>query len=255
METLMKKAAQWIVAVSLVSGMALAQMAFDSAANYGSWTDGSNGGVGFGAWSIVSDGGSGGFAGAFLGDPSQAGITNMSDPSFGLFANPSDSGATVTVRRSMPALQVGWFFEVDWGLHWDSDTGNKGLNLFSGGTELININQGGFPGDITINGDNTNIAFGTDPMTWRFTHVTPGNVLVEATGRTSGTGIVFSQTFAVSGLPDEFSFYASNMGSGDQRQPYFNNLQVVPEPGTAVLLVGGLGMLAWLRHRRKGNHG
>ena len=107
--------------------------AFDFGANYDGtpgWTNGANAGFGFGAWTITANSGSGG-AGAFIGNPGGAGITGMSTESFGLFANPQGSGATVTASRALSsALQVGETFSMQWGINWDGDNGvngNKGV--------------------------------------------------------------------------------------------------------------------------------
>jgi hypothetical protein len=240
------------VAASFAVGSANAQfIAIDNAANYGGgWTDGSNGGTGFGPWAISADVGTG-FAGNFIGDPNAAGVTGMGTQAFGLFANPVGSGAFVNVGRAFPALEVGWTFSVEWGINWDSGDGNKGLNILAGDTQLFNINQSGFPGDVTFEGAPAVTAFGTDPMLWTFTHITPGNVLVEATGRTAGSGVVFTTNVAVLGAPSAFQFYTSAMEAGDERQLYFNNPTVIPEPSTyALLTLGALALGGYAARRR-----
>jgi len=241
-----------LAAAAVAVGSANAQfIAIDNAGNYGGgWTDGSNGGEGFSPWVISADVGTG-FAGNFIGDPNAAGVTGMGTQAFGLFANPPGSGAFVNVGRAFPALEVGWTFSVEWGVNWDSGDGNKGMNILAGGDQLFNINMGGFPGDITFNGTPAITAFGTDPMTWSFTHITPGNVLVEATGRTLGSGVVFSTNVSVSGAPSAFQFYTSAMEGGDSRQLYFNNPTVVPEPSTyALLTLGALALGGYAARRR-----
>lgn len=241
------------VTAALAVGSTHAQtIASDNGGNYsGGWTDGSNGGTGFLAWTISATPGTG-FAGSFIGDPSFAGVTGMSTNSFGLFANPGGSGATVTVARGMSnALGVGDTFSFQWGINWDSDVGNKGFNLAVGGTQLLNVNQAGFPGDITFEGANTGIAYGTGPMTWSFTLTTPSNLLVTSSARDGTTTPVFTTNLTVAAAPDAFSFYASAMGDGDQRQSYFNNLSVVPEPSTyALLAVSALALGGYAARRR-----
>lgn len=245
-----------LAAAAFAVGISNAQIASDNGGNYGSgWTNGANGGSGFLAWSISTDSGTGGFAGAFIGDPSFAGITGMSATSFGLFANPNTSGASVNADRSLVApLGIGDTFSFQWGVNWDADGGNKGFNLYSGGTggtQLLNVNQGGFPGDITFESVNTGIGFGTGPMTWSFTLTTATGLLVTSSARDGTTTPVFSTNITVAAAPDAVRFYASNMGAGDQRQPYFNNLEVVPEPSTyALLTLSALAVGGYMARRR-----
>jgi len=245
-----------LVVAAIGVGSASAQLiASDNGGNYGGgWSNGSNGGTGFLAWNISATPGTG-FAGAFIGDPSFAGVTGMSATSFGMFASPSGSGATVTVARGMSdALAVGHTFSFQWGINLDSGGGNKGFNLFSGGvggTQLLNVNQAGPPGTITFEGANTGIGSGTGPMTWAFTLTTPGNLLVTSSARDGTTAPVFTTNISVLAAPDAFSFYATAMDGGDERQPYFNNLSVVPEPSTyALLTLGALALGGHAARRR-----
>lgn len=238
------------------SSNAFALAASDNGGNYTSgWTNGANGGSGFGAWSITANQGTG-FAGNFIGDPAGVGISGMATNSFGLYANPASSGANVDAGRSFSsALAVGDTFSFQWGLNWDSDDvgGNKGFSLYSGGlggTELININMAN-SGTITINSANMFTNYGANAFTLNFTVVNATNLAVYGVGRDGSES--YSNTFAISGSVDSFKFYASNMGAGDQRQPYFNNLNVVPEPSTYALLAlsaAGLGGYVIRRRRR-----
>lgn len=210
-------------------------IAADEADNYITWTNGSNGGFGFEAWNLNSSPGSG-FAGWFLGNPSDAGISGLSDPSFGLFANPESSGAFVNADRNFfQPLPVGATFSFQWGVNWDSDgTGNKGINIYSGGTggtQLINVIMGGTAA-ITINGATMFSEYGTQAMTLHFELLSETQLRVYGTGR---DGVeTYDNTFTVSGVPDAVRFYASNLASGDNRQPYFNNLQIA-FPENAIL--------------------
>ena len=224
------------VAIALILASAGAVSAIthtDNASNYGlGWTTGSNGGTGFGAWTLTSSGGTGGFAGAFLGNPSAAGISGMPTNSFGLYANPPGSGAFVTAERGFSKpLGVGDSFSFVWGINWDSGSGgNKGFSIYSGGTsgtELINVNNAG-SSVITINGTNVGFGYGTAAMTWTITRTSTTNLQVEATNRDVSLTAApnYSGTFTISGAPDSFKFYASNMQTGDQAQPYFNNFQL-----------------------------
>lgn len=231
-----------VMAVAISSG-ALAQTitnAFDFGANYDGtpgWTNGANAGFGFGAWTITANPGTG-FAGAFIGNPGSGGITGMSVESFGLAANAQGSGAFVNASRSLStALQVGETFSMQWGINWDGDNGangNKGFNLFVGTNQVVNVNNGG-NSDIQFNSINTGMGFGTAAMTWSFTYTNATTLFVTANDR-DGTG-TFSTNVTVAGGISSFSLYASELGAGDNRQPYYNDFAVtIPEPSTYALL-------------------
>lgn len=250
----MKKILIALFVTSIVS-VSHAQIASDVGSNYEGlgeplWTNGSNAGFGFGAWVFSLNQGTGG-AGAFIGDPSFAGISGMNTESFGLFANPAGSGASVNVGRSLnTALQVGQTFSFDWGINWDGDNGingNKGFNLFVGTNQVVNVNNGG-NSDIQFNTVSNGFGFGTAVMTWSFTMQDATTLAVSANDR-DGTG-TFTTNVTVSGGISSFELYASNMGAGDQRQPYYNNFQVVPEPSTIGLAIAGLAGLMMARRRK-----
>lgn len=195
------------------------------------WTNGANGGTGFGPWAINVNSGTG-FAGVFIGNPSTAGIAadgTFGTNAFGMYANPGGSGAFAVADRDFAALRVGQTFTFQWAVNFDADAGNKGFNLYAGGTggtQLINANQAGFPGSITFNGTNAITNYGTNAMTWAFTMTSSNNLLVTSTARDGTTNIAFTTNLTVTAPPDSLRWYASGMGAGDQRQPYFNNLQI-----------------------------
>ncbi len=247
-----------VTMIALASATAQAQIASDNAGNYafgGGWVNGSNGGTGFGAWAITANAGTGS-AGNFIGDPTVAGITGMGNEAFGLFANAQGSGATVSADRTFSAaLGVGETFSFIWGINWDGDNttlGNKGFNLYVGGiagTQVVNVNNGG-NSNIDMNGSDTGMGFGLAAMTWSFTRTSTTDLLVSANDR-DGDG-TFSTTLSLaSSAVDGFRFYASELGAGDQRQPYFNDFSVVPEPTTMGLAVAGLAGLLIARRRRQ----
>ena len=195
------------------------------------WTNGANGGTGFGPWAINVNSGTG-FAGVFIGNPSTAGIATdgtFGTNAFGMYANPGGSGAFAVADRDFAALRVGQTLTFQWAVNFDADAGNKGFNLYAGGTggtQLINANQAGFPGSITFNGTNAITNYGTNAMTWAFTMTSSNNLQVTSTARDGTTNIAFTTNLTVTAPPDSLRWYASGMGAGDQRQPYFNNLQI-----------------------------
>ena len=149
-------------------------------------------------------------------------------------------------------LGVGDSFSFQWGINFDSNGGNKGFSIYSGGTsgaELINLNNAGSSA-ITINGTDVGFGYGVAAMTWTITRTSETNLQVEANNRAGGADYSGNITISGTAAPDSFKFYASGMDSGDNRQPYFNNLTltVVPEPSSLSLLA--LSGLALLRRRR-----
>jgi hypothetical protein len=199
----------------------------DAADNYTSWTNSSNEGCGFEAWALTS----GGNAGFFLGDPSSGGISGLPNPSFALYANPAGSNYADADRAFVAPLNIGSTLSVTWGVNWDADgSGNKGISIYTGGTsgtQLININMGGTAA-ITINSNAMFNNYGTSAMTLNFEYVSAGNLRVYGTGRDGSES--YDQTIAVAGAPDAIRFYASGLNTGDNRQPYFNNLKIVTDP-------------------------
>jgi hypothetical protein len=245
-----------------------ALLAYDDAGNYANgWTNFSNGGQGFQVWqfNIVANPPTS-YAGAFIGNPADAGITGMGAQAFGLYANPAitpfEGRPTISAfRRFAAPLAVGNTFSFQWAVNADSGSlGQKGFYLYSpsgpGTLEAVVSVVDGPSGILEISTlspfVNTGIASGTGPMTWTFTLQTATTLLVTSSARDGSTNPVFSTSFSISNRPTAFGFTADNLAAGDDRQPYFNNLKIVPEPSTWTLLVLSLG--AWaiglLRSRR-----
>ena len=226
----------------LFAAQTRAQFTFasDQASNYGGagepvFGTGGNGGTGFAAWDFVV----GGTGGGFIGNPTNAGIGGMSAESFALYANPTNAGNFVNANRNLStAMQVGDTFSFQWGANFDSDgPGSKGFNLYIGGVEVINVNMGASPGNITINGTNTTFGYGTNAMTWSF-HYTNATTLVVTANDRDGSG-TYSNNFTVAGGIDSFRWYAAQLNTNSfaaQREPYYNNLLVT---NSGVFSMGG----------------
>jgi len=251
------------VASIFCSAAAMAQIAQDSATNNAyadGWTTGDNGGTGFNAWTISLTPGTGS-AGVFIGDPSSAGISGMNSQSFGFYANPAGSGANASASRFLNAgLQDGQTFSFQWGLNWDSDAAgsNRGFNLLSGASQLINVNMANSSA-ITINGNPMFSNFGTQAFVLNFEQVSPTSIRVYGTGRDGVES--YDNTFtSLSGAADNFAFYYNAAPvpaapNQDYRQMYVNNLSVVPEPSVVSLLLIGAAGLAYSARRRRRSAG
>jgi len=250
-------------ALSLISflGIMLSHLQFaqaqiiasDSATNSayaGGWSGG-NGGFGFNAWSFSS--GTNGFAGSFKG------ASVLGSESFGLFANPG--GAFINANRGFATnLVVGNTFSLNLGVNFDN--GNKGFNLYSGGTQLFNFNVGGGAQvnagtGLTLNpgtglaydyGDDANLTLSIkyqalDTLSYSISRSSPlGNQGTLFQGMVVGT---FS-------APDSFRLYVAGTDSGDPANNlYANTLVVIPEPSTPLLMGFGLAGLLALRRIQK----
>lgn len=206
--------------------------ATDMASNYspGNWIEGSNLslGTGFGNWTFTSNG----TAGTFLGDPFLAGITGAVDPSFGLYANPENSGASIEAGRDLTSpLAAGDTLSFQWGVNWDSGNadGSKGFVLYAGTDEAIVVNIGD-NSTITLNSVDTGMAYGSVAMNWDFTQTSNTSVSITASQR-DGSSTSYTTSVVTSGPLTGMKFYARGLNAGefsDNRQPYFNFFLITP---------------------------
>ena len=223
----------------------------DNAGNYsGGWTNGANGGTGFGPWALSSGNGTSGFGGTFTGIPGGAGVTGISSDSFGLYANPSGSGAFANAERTLSAaLAIGQTLSFKWAINWDSGfNGAKGFDLLAGSSQIFNINNGG-SSTITLNGGNVFTNYGTTAMTWSFTRTATNSCRVTATGR-NGTDFYSNNITVANGAIDKIKFYAYQLQAGDAAQPYFNDFLITTTTADVtppvIALVSNVSTLTWV---------
>jgi hypothetical protein len=236
------------VAAAFAAGSANAQtIASDNGGNYsGGWTNGANGGFGFQPWSLSAAAG----ATNLIGNPADAGIgtAGIGTTAFGMRATQSGNYAGAS-RSLTTALNIGDTFSFNWGVNWDTDGAgnNKGFNLLAGASELFNVNMAGSSA-ITINGIDAGFGFGTDPMLVSVGRTVTGYNF-SLSSRSGGSPYVVS--LATNVAINAVSFYAANNNDAVNRNMYFNNLQVVPEPSTyALLTLSALALGGYAARRR-----
>jgi len=248
-----------VLTVPLLAGSLLyGSPASDNAGNYATWSNGSNGGSGFGAWDLTNNNNDGStlFAGYFLGDSTAgAGDINTSGNAFGIFANPAGSFATAQ-RDFSSAMSVGETFTVDLGVNFDN--GSKGLNLRDASdTQIFNFNVGAGAQINTAFTNNAGTATydygGAAVLTVALTLDTSSQLsyLITRTSTEGIQGTLFSGTITgFSNAPANLEFYNSGTDDGAAvNNLYINNLSIVPEAETTLLLLSGLGLLLWIKRR------
>jgi hypothetical protein len=221
---------------------AQAQIASDNASNaaYSGavWTDGSNGGTGFGNWTITTSGA----AGSFIGS------TGQGPTSFGLWSNGTGAFSNALRPFAGGVLLAGQTFSVNLG-HTPTINGEIGLQLRSSGTNLITLKYVNGQSDWQLWNGGSDFSAGqayapNTSLAFSFTY-NGGNSYSYTFGTGSGNNHIATNTLT---SINEVLFYDNNQGA-DQNFG-FNNLSIVPEPSTWVLIGIGSAFLLW-RIRRK----
>ena len=235
--------------LALMPFSSFSQTLLDVASNYtsASWTNGSDQGTGFGAWSLSNTGGGGRYVGG----------TGLGANTFGIFS--TDTGTSTAIRPFDAPLLAGQTFKVQLGYTFLNNSGEIGLNLWSGSNWRLNlkfvggqnnwmINDGGaggaFSSGLTWAGGNPGTA-----LTFEFTRGASGNLysLSLTQGSQTYNGINNNSNSGTMNV-DRVEFYSNNQGNGANLG--FNNLEIIPEPSSASLLTFALSGLLALRRRR-----
>ncbi len=213
----------------------------DNAGNYGSWTTGSNGGTGFGTWTIND-----GDGGHYLGG------TGLGPNTFGMF-NTFTSTTTDAIRPFTGALVAGDTFSIDLGFTAFAAAGSVGINLRSGTNEVITLSTTG-SGDWILNDGGSDFSAGATatantPFSFSLTYNGGSSYSFTLTGSAGGVNFM-SSNGGISSI-DNLRIFNFNQGPGANLG--FDNLAIVPEPSSLILLSGPalLGGLLLVRRRRR----
>ncbi|MEI6082859.1 MAG: PEP-CTERM sorting domain-containing protein [Verrucomicrobiota bacterium] len=234
--------------------------ASDNAGNYagGTWTNGANAGTGFGNWIFGSPVNSGQFLG---NSTSNAGGTsggiNTSGQAWGMFAN--TSATADATRPFIGALSLGQSVVIDLDNGFIDNGATVGLGLqnsssqnrieffFTGGQTSYTIQ--------TASGTASGVPFTGDGLRLTFTLTGTGDTMDLTVGSLNGSNGGTNSFFSNIGLNnsggiDRIRLFNFNAGSGGNKDAFYNNLAIVPEPSTMVLV--GCGLVgAWFLRRRQ----
>jgi hypothetical protein len=239
-----------IVLVVAAGSVQATPIGMDAADNYSTatWTNTSNEGSGFGAWDLFSDA----TAGFFVFDSTEHGHgdINTTDVAFGLFGN--DNGYA-NAQRAITDWDDEYTFRIDMTFRFRD--GARGLSLFD--------DNGFAPGDEIWNFNVDNAGYGfTDwafqgDMVIEFAITQDGSDLLIDVAGSSASGAwsaTTNTTLSAVGTLGGFRAYSGSPeddGNNNQRNTYFNNLEVIPEPGAMAMFIIGLAGLLGVRRFRK----
>ena len=120
-------------------------------------------------------------------------------------------------------------------MNFDSNTanGSKGFKVFVGADEVVNVFNGA-TGNITVNGVDTGVTYGTYAMFWEFFQSANNSISIYGEPRNPSQQ-AFTANFTTNGTISAVKFYAGGLDAdgvnADKRQPYFNNLVIMPASG------------------------
>lgn len=242
------------VLLSIVaSANALVTLAYDDASDAaytGGNVNGLNGGYGFSFWSSSPTSNTGN-AGNFQFTSSQngsgaSGNIDTAGLSWGLYAN---SGQSSSIHRGFNIPMVG-YRKIS--LEFDNGWLDNGAEAFV----KIGTYEFGFTGgqstywfDKGLGRSSTGLAFTADGLEITLELFANGNYLFSAKDKVSTSTYFNANTGGV--MPANISTTNFNAGGGANFNSYINKMKVeaVPEPGTAVAMIAGLGMI--LARRKK----
>lgn len=207
-------------------------------------------------WTITLTSGDGGQNGEFNGDSATNGGGSAAGAGATAWALYANSGATATARYNISggALSIGQTLTMDFDNGWVNNATDNSPN--PAGQVGIRLLQDGVVGfEFSFTGGTSNymfddgtvadsgIPFTADGLDVNFTITGSGQYSIDNGGTFTGT---LNNSLASINQIEVFNISA---GPGDERNVFFNNLSVVPEPSSIALL--GLGGLALILRRCK----
>ncbi len=203
-------------------------------------------------------------SGSFLNSSGTSMDSGGSSESWGLYGQNSETGAAVYDFGGV--LGVGETVSIDVSLGF-IDSGatvgfslqnSSGINRFEayyiGGDAVDSWKLNDADGQEDIVGPATDFGnsswkiAGDNFLSFRFTQLA-GNQFELSVDGVDATNS--NLNLAASDI-SQIRIFNFNAGSGSDNDQYFNNLEVVPEAETTLLLLGGLGIILWFRRRYRG---
>lgn len=248
-----------LAANTFAAGLA-SDNAADSAYNDG-WQTGDNGGTGWGgAWNLFDQGGNGGyFVGTSQNNGFNDGNIDSDGKAWGLWAN---GGASAQATRPFNgSLSIGQTFVIDmdngfldsgsWVGFTLTGFGDPGSTdqfsfFFQGGASNYKISVGRY---VWYSETDTGVGFTSKGVHVEFTLTGSTSYSVAITPN-GGSTTVLTGNMVISSPIDHVELYNTHAGTGSAYDAFFNNIAIVPEPTTAMLVAAGLvGMIAMRRRR------
>jgi hypothetical protein len=232
-----------------------AALASDNAADSaysGGWTSGLNGGTGFGGWNLVTSVTPGGAAGFFKADSTTTvgANINTSGTSFGMYGEAPSWTEADAYRSFTGNLTAGQTFSIDLAVNYRN--GAKGIDIRdASNAKILNFNIGG--DDYVV----SNATTGNGSIGNAYSSNTAFHLSLTQTDGSGGTwsivrsgGVSSTSNGTYSGVAAGIKLYIFNTDAGGPNNLMLNSLAIVPEPATIGLLLGGAGLLAFVRRRR-----
>jgi hypothetical protein len=231
------------------------------------WSNGQNGGSGFGAWQLSNGAHAGFFVFTSQNNGSGDGNIDTGGRSWGLFANSGDLANAVrpfTAGGSNGSNLLGpgetFLASLDNGFIDNGSSVGVSLQNSLGANEFQFIFNGGSNNYLLTIGAtvlDTGIGFTSKGLALKFTQGVGNSWSLDVTPN-GGVTTTFTDASAGSApLPasdiSQVRIFNSNAGNGGTNDAFANSMQVVPEPGAAVAVAGGvvmLGLMGRMRRRR-----